>query len=190
MGGGVDARYFYSDFTREKTENRSLNWHSSWCLPMSYEVWRTLQLIINFRDCPTLLTWNWDNHFGARDDYVENASLNSWSNSFFSFFFSPKLPLPNPSPQYIVVYSSCECFWLCYVGCRLSIDQWLVPCPCLGSEAAKPWTAEVEGVNPITWPQGQPPWSNFYSGLAVRAKIEIEKLLIFSPFNLICVPPY
>ena len=38
-------------------------------------------------------------------------------SSFSSFFFIFLLP---KAPQYIVVYSSCRSFWLCYVGCRLN----------------------------------------------------------------------
>ena len=60
-------------------------------------------------------------------------------NSFFSqvdtccqSFFLPLL-LPE-APQYIVVYSSCRSFWLCYVGCCLNMAWWAVPCPHPGSE--------------------------------------------------------
>ena len=35
--------------------------------------------------------------------------------SFFLLLLLPK------APQYTVVYSSCRSFWLCYVGCRLSM---------------------------------------------------------------------
>ena len=43
----------------------------------------------------------------------------SCCQSFFSFF-SPKAPA-----QYIVVYSSCRSFCLCYVGHRLSVSWWV-----------------------------------------------------------------
>ena len=70
---------------------------------------------------------------------------------FFSFFFfSPK------PPQYIVVYSSCRSFWLCYVGRRLSMAWWVLG-PHPASELVKPWAAEVERVNPTTRPWGWPP---------------------------------
>ena len=35
--------------------------------------------------------------------------------TLFFFILLPK------APQYIVVYSSCRSFWLCYVGCHLSM---------------------------------------------------------------------
>ena len=48
-------------------------------------------------------------------------------------------------------------FWLCYVGCHLSVAWWVVPCLHSGSEPAKPWATEAERANPTTWPQGWPP---------------------------------
>ena len=75
----------------------------------------------------------------------------------FSFFLSFFLLLILPkAPQYIVVYSGCRFFWLCYVGCCLSMAWWVVPCPYLGSEPAKPWAAETECTNPTSWPRGWP----------------------------------
>ena len=48
------------------------------------------------------------------------------------------LLLPKAS-QYIVIYSSCECLWLYYVGCSLSMAWWAMPCLCPGSEPGKLW---------------------------------------------------
>ena len=71
------------------------------------------------------------------------------SSSFYVYF--PK------APQYIVVYSSCRTFWLCYVGRCLSMAWWAVLGPCLASEPAKHWAAEVEHANLTTGLQGWPP---------------------------------
>ena len=64
-------------------------------------------------------------------------------------------------PQYIVVYSSSECLWLCYVGHHLSLAGWAVPCPCLGSESAEPWATKAESVNLTTQPWGRPLFGDF-----------------------------
>ena len=69
------------------------------------------------------------------------ASIYSLSSFFFLLLLLPK------APQYIVVYSSCRSFWLCCVGCYLSMAWWAVPCRHPGSEPAKPWAAEAEHVN-------------------------------------------
>ena len=71
----------------------------------------------------------------------------------FSFcsFLLPK------APQYIVVYSSCERLWLCYVGHNLSMAWWAVLGPCPGSKPAKPWATEAEHANLTTRPWGQLP---------------------------------
>ena len=74
------------------------------------------------------------------------------------FFF---LLLPE-APRYIVVYSSCECLWLCYVGRCLSM-AWGVPCPHPGSEPAKHWANKAEF---RSW--GQPGEEMFQSGLLRR----------------------
>ena len=76
----------------------------------------------------------------------------SWEFSF-SFFL---LLLPK-APQYLVASSSCECLQLCFVGRRLSVAWWVVPCLHPGSEPAKPWAAKVERANLSTQPRGQPP---------------------------------
>ena len=52
--------------------------------------------------------------------------IGTWANiccqsSFFRLLLLPKVP------QYIVVYSSCECLWLCYVGRHLSVAWRAVP---------------------------------------------------------------
>ena len=57
-------------------------------------------------------------------------------------FFPLCLLLPK-APKYIVGYSSCRPFWLCYVRRHLSMARWAVPCPCPGSEWAKPWAMEA-----------------------------------------------
>ena len=85
--------------------------------------------------------------------------VGTWANNccqssfFFLFFFLLLLP---KAPQYLTVYSSCECLWLCYVGHRLSMAWWAVPCPCPGSEPMKPRAAKAESVNLTTQPWGQP----------------------------------
>ena len=56
----------------------------------------------------------------------------------------------------MVIHSSCECFWLCCVGCHLSMAWWAVPCPHPGSEPATPWAAEAKRVNLTTQPRGRP----------------------------------
>ena len=73
-----------------------------------------------------------------------------FSISFFCFL----ILLPK-TPQYIVVGSSCECLWLCYVGRRLSMAWWAVLCPRPGSELVKPWATEAECGNLATRPWGQ-----------------------------------
>ena len=52
-----------------------------------------------------------------------------------SFFF---LLLLHKAPQYIVVYSSCECLWLCYVGHHLSMAGWVG-----AMSATRIWTGET-----------------------------------------------
>ena len=74
----------------------------------------------------------------------------------FFFFFSPK------PPQYIVVYCSCRSFWLCCVGCLLTVALWAVPCLCPGSKRVKPWATKAEHSNLTTRPQSWPPLGTFY----------------------------
>ena len=62
-----------------------------------------------------------------------------WANISYQSSFFLLLPLLPKAPWYIVVYSSCELLWLCYLGHHLSTAWWAVPCPCPGSEPAKPW---------------------------------------------------
>ena len=77
-----------------------------------------------------------------------------WANiccqSFFVF-------LPPDAPQYIVVYSSCGSFWLCYMGHHLSTAWWAMPHPHPGSKLAKPWAAKAESENLTSGPGGQRP---------------------------------
>ena len=73
---------------------------------------------------------------------------------FSTFFF---LLLLSKGPKYIVVYASCRSFWVCYMGYRLSMAWWVVPCPSPGSELAKSRAAEAQPANLTTWPWGQPP---------------------------------
>ena len=60
------------------------------------------------------------------------------SRFHFFFSFSPK------PPRFIVVYSSCRSFWLCYVGRCLSMAWWVVPCLRLGSQPVKSLATKVE----------------------------------------------
>ena len=73
-------------------------------------------------------TWNYIHTFDR---------LVSFCLQVFSFFL-------HRAPQYIVVYSSCRSFWLCYVGHRLSTAWWAVLGLCPGSKPMKPWAAETE----------------------------------------------
>ena len=94
-------------------------------------------------------TWNYEAVFFF-------LKIGTWTNVCCQsclLFFSLLLP---KSPQYIVVYSSCECLWLSYVGCCLNMAWWAVPCLCPGSEPAKPWAAEAEHATLTTRPQGRP----------------------------------
>ena len=75
--------------------------------------------------------------------------LTSVVNPFFLLLLLPQ------DPQYIVVYSSCRSFWLCYVGRRLSMAWWVVPGLHQGSKLAKLWAVEVECMNLITQPWGR-----------------------------------
>ena len=59
-------------------------------------------------------------------------------------------------PQYIVVYSSCECLCLCYVERCLSMAWWAVLGLRPGSERAKPGAVEAESKNLTTWSKGWP----------------------------------
>ena len=47
-------------------------------------------------------------------------------------------------------------FWLCYVGCHLSMAWWAVLGLRPRSKPAKPWAAEAERANLTTQPLGQP----------------------------------
>ena len=91
--------------------------------------------------------------------------------SFLFSFFSSK------SSQYVVVYSSCMPFWLCYVGHRLSMAWWAVPWPCPGSEPVKPWASEAECANLTTQPRCQPSTLKVWK---LKWNIEIAALDIVS----------
>ena len=95
----------------------------------------------------------WPNHSLALLPPPEIKFLATKNVLVRRFFF---LLLPK-APQYIVVYSSCGSFWLCYVGCHLSMAQQAVPCPRLGSEPAKRWATKVEHANLTTQPRHQAP---------------------------------
>ena len=82
---------------------------------------------------------------------------NSCQSSFFFLLFLPK------APQYTVVYSSCQCFQLCYVGRCPSMARWAAPCPSRGWEPVKPRAAEAERVNATTQPWGRPLKMSFLS---------------------------
>ena len=79
-----------------------------------------------------------------------HLSLQLLPNFFIFFSSSPQ------APQYIVIYSSCESLWLCYVGRRLSMAWWGVPYPYLGSEPTEPWATKAECTKLNTRPRGQP----------------------------------
>ena len=81
------------------------------------------------------------------------------------------------TPQYIVVHSSCECPWLCYVGCCPSMAQWVEPCLRPGSQPAKPRIAEVECSNPTTGPRGRP----------LLCIIDLSTFLLKWHFVFICI---
>ena len=74
--------------------------------------------------------------------------LISAANLFF-------LLLPK-APEYIVVYSSCRSFWLCYVGCHLSTTGQVVPGLRPGSKPVKSWTTKPEHAKLTTRPRGRP----------------------------------
>ena len=75
------------------------------------------------------------------------------------FIFLPK------GPQSIVVYSSCEYLWFCYVGRCLSMASGAVLGWHPGSEPAKPQAAEAECGSITTWPPGWSPQQSFRSHL-------------------------
>ena len=74
--------------------------------------------------------------------------------SVASLFFSLLLP---KALRYIVVYSSCRSFWLCCVGCCLSMAWWAVLGLRPGSEPAKAQATKEKCVNSTSQPRGQPP---------------------------------
>ena len=83
--------------------------------------------------------------------------IGTWTNNCCQssgFFFFPSL-LPK-APQYIVVYSTCECLCLWHVGRSLSVAWRAVPCWHQRSESAKPLAAEAEYANLTARPQGWP----------------------------------
>ena len=95
-------------------------------------------------------------------DRIENLFSTSQINSIFlivSFLFFPKIGIctnmccqsfsfSSPkAPQYIVVYSICKSFQLCFIGRRLSMARQAVPCLHSGSELAKPWATQAEQAN-------------------------------------------
>ena len=88
--------------------------------------------------------------------YIYILKIGAWAticcqSSFFFLLLLPK------ATQHIVVYSSCRSFWLCYLGRHLSMAWWVVPCPCPGSDLAKPWAAEAECRNLTTHGAGPCP---------------------------------
>ena len=98
---------------------------------------RSVQSSDSLRDHPVLsqarkwLTWTWWESWFLF--LIFSLKIGTWANnccqsSVFLLFLLPK------APHYIVVYSSCECLWLCYVGHHLSMAWWAVPCPHAGSE--------------------------------------------------------
>ena len=92
--------------------------------------------------------------------FVCFIKIGTWANNCYqSFVFL----LPK-APHYMVVYSSCECLWLCYVGCCLSMAWWAVPCPHPGSEPTKPWAAKAECTNLTTRPRAGPSTRFFLPG--------------------------
>ena len=81
----------------------------------------------------------------AHNKTIFNLNLSSEPLGVFvhkAAFFLFSLLLKQP--QYIVVYSSCECLWLYYVGHLLSMAWQVVPCLLPGSEPAKPWAPKAE----------------------------------------------
>ena len=56
----------------------------------------------------------------------------------------------------MVVYSSCECIWLCYMGCQLGVAWWVEPCPCPRPEPAKPLGCQSRVREPNHLAMGQP----------------------------------
>ena len=69
--------------------------------------------------------------------------------SFFFFF----ILLPK-APQYAVIYSSCECLWLCYVARHLS---GAMSAPRIRTSEILGCPSGMEHENLITWPWGRPP---------------------------------
>ena len=124
-----------------------------------------------------------------------NSSFGMWISvvtaAFVLFFFLKILfflLLPK-APQYIVVYSNCECFWSCYMGGCLNLTWWAVPCLHPGSEPVKPWAAKVEHMNVTAQPRG---WLLYVSVLmpvsycldycSFEVSFKIEKC---EPFNFV-----
>ena len=86
--------------------------------------------------------------------------IGTWDNIYCQSFVFSFLLLPK-APQYLVVYSSCRSFLLCYMGCHLSIAWWVVLGWHPGSGLTKLWTTEVECVNLTTWPWASP-WPSIF----------------------------
>ena len=76
--------------------------------------------------------------------------LTSVANLLFVLLLLPK------APRYIVIYSSCRSFWLCYVGHCLSMAWRAVPCPHPWSELVKPWATKAKHAHLTTRPWGWP----------------------------------
>ena len=78
--------------------------------------------------------------------------------------------------QYIVVSSSCERLWFCYVGRCLYMAWWAVPCLGPESELAKPWATNAERANLTTRPQAGsgPSHLNFSPGVVGFHIVSIE----------------
>ena len=135
------------------------------CQEASKFVFPLFHLTVRRFACPT-----WAIHlifFVSFPDWRLNQHLLPIFFFFFPFFLSPTSP-----PQFIVVYPSCRTFWLCHVGCPLSMAWWAVPCPCPGSE---PWAAEAGHGNSTTWPWGWPP-----NSLNLTCALSLSGLSCFS----------
>ena len=109
-------------------------------------------------------------------NFFQNSALyfflkiGTWVNiccqsSCFLLLLLPK------APQYIVVRSSCECLWLCYVGRLLSMAWWTLLGPHPGSEPGKPRAVEAADWATRPRPQGRPPASYFEAALLTLPEV-------------------
>ena len=78
-----------------------------------------------------------------------------WFSTLIFFFEILFFLFLSKAPWHIVVSFSCGSFQLWHVGCHLSMAWWTTPCPCPGSEPAKPGATEVERTNSTIRPRGQ-----------------------------------